>query len=121
MITPNLTILYVNDPAASAGFYTALLGREPEHAFPAFVSYDLGSGFQLGLWSAHSLTLPPPTSGNRSELAFSVPAPEVDRLYREWQAQGVPIEQELHEAVFGPTFVALDPDGHRLRVCTPDE
>lgn len=30
------------------------------------------------------------------------------------------IEQPLHEAVFGLTFVASDPDGHRLRVCTPD-
>lgn len=121
MIVPNLTILYVRDPATSAAFYSALLGRQPEHVFPAFVSYDLGNGFQLGLWSAHSLKPRPPASGNRSELAFSVHAGEVDRLYGEWQSLGVPIDEELHEAVFGPTFVGLDPDGHRLRVCTPDK
>ncbi|WP_438279737.1 hypothetical protein [Pseudomonas alabamensis] len=30
------------------------------------------------------------------------------------------IEQPLYEAVFGLTFVAVDPDDHRLRVCMPD-
>ncbi|KPA91423.1 hypothetical protein PF66_02306 [Pseudomonas asplenii] len=29
------------------------------------------------------------------------------------------IEQPLHHAAFGLTFVALDPDGYRLRVCLP--
>lgn len=46
---------------------------------------------------------------------------EVERLHAEWRKAGVPIEQELATAVFGRTFVALDPDGHRLRVCTPDK
>lgn len=45
---------------------------------------------------------------------------EVDRLYEAWKALGVRIEQAPMTAVFGRTFVALDPDGHRLRVCTPD-
>ncbi len=38
-----------------------------------------------------------------------------------WGKLGVVIEQDLHEAVFGLTFVALDPDGHRIRVCIPDK
>lgn len=42
------------------------------------------------------------------------------RLYEAWKALGVPFEQEPMTAVFGLTFVALDPDSHRLRVCTPD-
>ena len=33
----------------------------------------------------------------------------------------VAIEQALHVAVFGLTFVATDPDGHRIRVCMPDK
>lgn len=33
---------------------------------------------------------------------------------------GAVVEQPLHHAAFGLTFVALDPDGHRLRVCLPD-
>jgi hypothetical protein len=42
-------------------------------------------------------------------------------LRQKWGEQGVTIEQDLHEAVFGLTFVALDPDGHRIRVCMPDK
>lgn len=34
---------------------------------------------------------------------------------------GVVIEQDLQEAVFGLTFVALDPDGHCIRVCMADK
>lgn len=45
---------------------------------------------------------------------------EVRRFHTQWEAAAVKIEQPLHEAVFGLTFVALDPDGHRVRVCTPD-
>lgn len=45
---------------------------------------------------------------------------EVRSLRDEWKELGVQIEQDLHEAVFGLTFVALDPDGHRIRVCIPD-
>lgn len=115
---PNLFILYVKDPAASAAFYTDLLGHEPQHAFPNFVSYDLGSGFTLGLWAAHGVAHL--AAGNRSELAFTVPEAEVEVRYRNWTARGITIEQELTTAVFGPTFVALDPDGHRLRVCIAD-
>ncbi|WP_321870555.1 VOC family protein [Burkholderia ubonensis] len=57
----------------------------------------------------------------RAELAFMVDGDaEVDRLYEAWKALGVRIEQAPMTAVFGRTFVALDPDGHRLRACTPD-
>lgn len=45
---------------------------------------------------------------------------EVDALYQQWLESGVQIEQEPKQAVFGKTFVALDPDGHRIRVCIPD-
>jgi len=45
----------------------------------------------------------------------------VRELREHWGEMGVAIEQDLHEAVFGLTFVALDPDGHRIRVCIPDK
>jgi len=45
---------------------------------------------------------------------------EVDRMHDDWAARGVSVEQAPLQAAFGRTFVALDPDGHRLRVCTPD-
>ena len=45
----------------------------------------------------------------------------VRELRKQWQELNVTIEQDLHEAKFGLTFVALDLDGHRIRVCLPDK
>jgi len=60
-----------------------------------------------------------PQSG---ELGFMVEGTgAVEQHYRDWKARGLPIAQELTTMDFGPTFVVLDPDGHRLRVCEPDK
>jgi hypothetical protein len=45
----------------------------------------------------------------------------VSNLYRDWRDRHLPIAQDLTDLDFGPTFVVLDPDGHRLRVCEPDK
>jgi hypothetical protein len=37
------------------------------------------------------------------------------RLYDQWKGRGVEFPQSPVKAVFGLTFVARDPDGHRLR------
>ena len=39
----------------------------------------------------------------------------------EWQAKGLRIVQGPTEMDFGYTFVALDPDGQRLRVFAPSQ
>jgi catechol 2,3-dioxygenase-like lactoylglutathione lyase family enzyme len=122
MINPNLMILYVKDPAISATFYKRLLGREPVETFPTYHAFALEGGFMLGLWSTQTVNPAPSESGNRTELAFTVAnSATVETLYGDWRKQGVTIAQEPTTAVFGRTFVALDPDGHRLRVCTPDK
>ena len=46
---------------------------------------------------------------------------KIREIYKSWCDLEVNIEQDLHEAVFGLTFVALDLDGHRIRVCMPDK
>ncbi|OZI29192.1 hypothetical protein CEG14_21450 [Bordetella genomosp. 1] len=118
MSSPNLILLYVQDPAASARFYRELLGREPAQAFPAYVAFALDGGLMLGLWATHRVTPPPPTRGNRGELAYAVTDDAaVARMHADWVARGIEIEQPPHADVFGLTFVALDPDGHRIRVC----
>ena len=120
--SPNLIILYVKDPAKRAAFYTDLLGREPAASFPTYVAFPLDGGFMLGLWSSQTVNPAPSESGNRTELAFTVKdAAMVEALYADWGKRGITIAQEPMTAVFGRTFVALDPDGHRLRVCTPDK
>lgn len=122
MATPNLIILYVESAAASAAFYRPLIGVEPIAGSENFIAFPLPNGFTLGLWATSRVAPPPATDrGARAELAFMVASPaQIEALYAEWQAAGVMIEQALTTMDFGPTFVALDPDGHRLRVCLFD-
>jgi predicted enzyme related to lactoylglutathione lyase len=122
MPNPNLILLYVKDPAISAAFYKELLGREPLASFPTYFAFALDGGFTLGLWSTKTVNPAPSETGNRTELAFMVEgAPAVEALHADWSKRGIPIAQKPITAVFGRTFVALDPDGHRLRVCCPDK
>lgn len=122
MTTPNLIILYVEDPTKSSQFYEKLLGMAPTASFPTYAAFEFDNGLNLGLWSTRAANFVSSGTGHRSELAFMVKDDAaVDQLYESWRAAGVSIEQEPIMAVFGRTFVALDPDGHRLRVCTPDE
>ena len=56
-----------------------------------------------------------------SELNLSdVEHVDVDRLYAQWKALGIPMILAPTVLEFGYTFVATDPDGHRLRVCATD-
>ncbi|WP_234188644.1 VOC family protein [Shinella sp. NM-101] len=122
MISPNLLILYVENPAASGRFYEQLFGRAPVAQSPGFVAFRFDNGLGLGLWSTSASDFVSGGSGNRSEIAIVVEEDaEIDALHDRWKAQGVAIEQPPFTAVFGRTFVAQDPDGHRIRVCPPDK
>lgn len=114
----NLVILYVDSPTESARFYAALLGREPVEAAPTFAMFAMPSGARLGLWSRQ--TVEPAAAGTpgATELAFT--CEDVDAVHDKWAAQGLMIVQQPTELDFGRTFVALDPDGHRLRVFAPN-
>ncbi len=119
---PNFMILYVDSPQASGDFYRSLLGREPVEASPTFVLFALDSGLLLGLWSRHTVQPTATAGGGGAELAMTVDGPAaVDTTHADWKARGLSILQEPTEMDFGRTFVALDPDGHRLRVFAPAE
>ncbi|CCD94908.1 conserved hypothetical protein [Bradyrhizobium sp. ORS 375] len=115
-------ILYVDNPPASAAFYADLLGRPVIEQSPTFAMLPLREGVMLGLWSRH--TVEPPAAGapGFSEVAFTVAdAGEVARIHDDWKMRGLPIIQAPTRMDFGTTFVALDPDGHRLRVFVPQD
>ncbi|KOC91245.1 VOC family protein [Winslowiella iniecta] len=119
---PNLIILYVTDPLRSCAFYQSLFGIEPDAIFPTYSAFSFENGLNLGLWSTHAQDFTSGGSGHRTELCFLVESEkQVEELYQNWQQLGVEIEQRPVTAIFGRTFVALDPDGHRLRVCLPDD
>ena len=113
----SLVILYVDDPAASAAFYADLLGRAPAEQSPTFAMIPLPSGIGLGLWSRHTVEPAAAAAGGGTEIAFT--AMDVDAVHAAWSAKGVPVAQPPTDLDFGRTFVALDPDGHRLRVFWP--
>jgi len=117
---PNFVILYVDSPTASAAFYADLLGRPAIEASPTFAMFALASGVMLGLWSRHTVEPAATALGGGAELAFSVDDNAcVSAMHADWCARGLVIAQAPVAMDFGYTFVALDPDGHRLRVFAP--
>jgi len=119
---PNFMILYVESAAASAAFYQKLLGRAPAQASPTFVLFALESGLMLGLWTRRGVAPAATAAGGGGEIAFTVPdAAAVEAVCAAWRDRGARILQEPVRLDFGDAFVALDPDGHRLRVFAPVE
>jgi predicted lactoylglutathione lyase len=83
--------------------------------------FALPSGVMLGLWSRHTVE-PAAVAplGGGAEVCFAVEnKTKVAALYQAWTAQGMRVAQAPVDMDFGHTFVALDPDGHRLRVFAP--
>jgi catechol 2,3-dioxygenase-like lactoylglutathione lyase family enzyme len=119
MPNPNFLLLHVDSPAASAAFYETLLGHPPIETSPTFVMFALRSGIMLGLWSRHTVE-PETGAAGASELAFTVENEKaVDAAYADWKGKNVSILMAPATMDFGRTFVAADPDGHRLRVFAP--
>ncbi|MER9655481.1 VOC family protein [Mesorhizobium sp. M0152] len=117
MTSPNFVILYVDQPERSGAFYSALLGREPVESSPTFVLFVLDAGFKLGLWSRHTVEPAAAGAGGGAELVFQLHTPDaVDAAHADWSGRGLKVLQTPTDMDFGRTFVALDPDDHRLRV-----
>lgn len=117
MTNPNMIILYVTDPQASAGFYADLLGKSPIESACTFAMFALESGVIFGLWAKHAVEPAATATGGGTELAFSVADNDaVNMLHADWVRRGLIITQAPTQMDFGFTFVACDPDGHRLRV-----
>lgn len=120
MTDPSFVILYVANPTASTAFYADLLGRKPVEASPTFAMFALESGVMLGLWSRPAVSPQATSPSGSGELAFTAADPAaVAAIHRDWAERGLPIIQPPTDLDFGHTFVALDPDGHRLRVFAP--
>ncbi len=117
MTSTNILLLYASDVAASARFYADLLGIQHIEASPTFALLILPSGLALGLWGKDGVVPAPIAAGGGSEIGFKMDdATAIDRTYTDWSAKGVTIALPPIDLEFGRSFVALDPDGHRLRI-----
>jgi catechol 2,3-dioxygenase-like lactoylglutathione lyase family enzyme len=117
MIHPSYLLLYVKSPEDSARFYGALLDVEPVEASATFALFVLNSGLKLGLWARDTVAPAPAAPAGGSEIGFSLANDKaVDETFTDWKARGVRMILEPTTLEFGHSFVALDPDGHRMRV-----
>ncbi|PJD92942.1 MAG: hypothetical protein CK424_05085 [Legionella sp.] len=117
MLEPNVIVLYVDDMAITSQFYQDLLGIKPIDASIDFHSFILSNGMNLALKAKHSVVPQTEVKGGNGELAFALDDhKKVDELFATCQAKGISIIFPTSQVPFGYTFVALDPDGHRLRV-----
>jgi predicted enzyme related to lactoylglutathione lyase len=120
MALPDFVLLYVDEPEASAAFYARLLDRQPLESSPNFVMFELSSGLRLGLWARRDVRPAPRSADDSGELAMAVGTnEEVEALCADQRRKGAAILQEPATMDFGRTFLAADPDGHRLRVFCP--
>jgi predicted enzyme related to lactoylglutathione lyase len=116
----NLAVLYVKDSKASTAFYETLLDRPVAQSSPKFSMLPLGGGAMLGLWQREDVEPRVGSETGGGEIAFTVADADAVRAAHEtWKARGAKIAQAPTAMPFGHTFVALDPDGHRLRVFAP--
>ena len=116
MLEPSAVVLYVDNLLVSSAFYQDLLGIKPEEDSPTFHSFKLSNGMGLGLKAKHSIE-PPANENGSGELAFTLDNNgEVDELFVEWQGMEISMAQSPTVVPYGYTFLALDPDGNRLRV-----
>ena len=121
MLDVSFIILYVDKPEASAAFYADLLGCPAVESSPTFAMFAMSSGTMLGLWSRHTVEPAAKAASASSEIAFTAAGKaEVDAMHADWNRRGLEIIQPPTELDFGRSFVALDPDGRRLRVFAPE-
>ena len=116
MTTLNYLLLAVDSPLKSAELYSQMLATQPVQKSDGFVLYVLPNGIKIGLWRKDEVE-PKPTAPGGIEVSFSEPDNDAVRsTYAAWRKLGLETVQEPTDMDFGFTFVAADPDGHRLRV-----
>ena len=120
MQDPTYVLLYVEKMAASEAFYADLFGKKPVESSATFSMFVLSNGVKLGLWRRDTVEPRSRVLGGGAELAIQVAdADAVRGTYEDWRRRELTIAQTPSTMDFGYTFVALDPDGHRLRVFAP--
>jgi predicted enzyme related to lactoylglutathione lyase len=116
--TPRLIVLYVRDVAASRAFYEPIFGA-PLEATADFAMFETGAGLRLAVWAVETVAPAARLAPGGCEICAPMAEADVLRLHRDWSARGVAIAQEPTRLDFGLSVLALDPDGHRLRLFHP--
>ena len=115
-------LFYVSDIARSSAFYSDLFSLKPSVASPFYAMFKFDNGFEFAVYDRKKLQPPAEAMSASAELGFLVPdVAKLDEIHAQWLAKGIRIIMAPTKMYFGGIhFMALDPDGHRLRVATPD-
>ena len=112
-------LVYVENVAASEAWASLDQPLDSRKLGIIFAMLPAASGLMLGLWRRDGVK-PAASAAGGGEIAFPVQnREEVDATFAEWRGLGVKIALEPTQMDFGYSFVALDPDGQRLRVFAP--
>jgi predicted enzyme related to lactoylglutathione lyase len=122
MPQPTAVLFYVANIAKSSTFYSDLFDLKPAVASPFYVMFKLDNGFEFAIYDRNKLQPPAAAMSASAELGFMVAdVAALNALHQKWIEKGIEIIMPPMKMYFGGIhFMGLDPDGHRLRVATPD-
>jgi len=113
------TVIFVRDMAAMRGFYEDVLGFVlARELSPGWIEYRLGDNTLALARPSRTAADPPLPQGSAAlQLAFKVPAPDVDRCAEELRAKGIDLLEPSTDQRFGHrTLFFRDPDGNLLEI-----
>ena len=113
------TVIFVRDMAAMRRFYEDVLGLELQRELsPNWLEYQLGGNtLTLARPSLTAADAPTPAGSAALQLAFKVPAADVDVCAEELVRAGVALVSPPTDHAFGHrTLFFRDPDGNLLEV-----
>jgi catechol 2,3-dioxygenase-like lactoylglutathione lyase family enzyme len=110
-------VLFVSNVNASATFYRDTLGFEIDflHGHPPFYGSVSRGRATLHLKFVHEPVFAAGVAEKEGLIMAFIDAPNVKRLYSEYQAAGAAIVQKLTKQAWGGTdFIIRDPDGNAI-------
>ncbi|WP_341661806.1 glyoxalase [Vibrio sp.] len=120
MLTIDTYVLYVENIQISQGFYTKVLGCESRSLSPTCMEIKFANNMSVLLKQNSNLVPTSRITGGGAELSILVEdQTKLESLYHSWKKQSVDFAQDPKELSYGVSFVALDPDEHRIRVTIP--
>jgi len=121
-VNTGFIMVYVRDLDRSVALYRQLLGVEADRPSPVFAQLPLSSGVALEMWQLEAVQPAPEVAGGAVEIGFlATSREEVEQTRATWVGLGLTILAEPMDVPFGYTTLAVDPDGHRLRMLLPPQ
>ncbi len=121
-ITQYYPVLMVQDVPASSAFYQTYLGFRCLFESDWYVHLQSAQDetVNLAILDGDHDTIPAPARGRVSGMLLNFEVTDVDALYADFKARGLPILQPLRDEPFGQRhFITRDPNGVLIDLVKP--